>query len=542
MSIAQSRSRCACSEDAKFLRSPRPLYEELPDPVRVVDLFAGCGGLTLGVAEAARRSGRGIDVRLALDSNGDAAGVFHANFPAAIVHTDLVEGWFDGELGSQLTKREDDVHKLVGRVDVLLGGPPCQGHSDLNNRTRRDDERNGLYARMARAAEVLRPEMVLVENVPTVKHDVERIVEVTIRALRAAGFGVDDRVIDLLKLGAPQRRRRHVILALKNRAVDPRRVLDMLGPRCEHHPARTVRWAIGDLLDVGGRDMIDTPAVASADNERRMRWLFRYDKYDLPNQLRPICHQSEHSYRSMYGRLQWDEPAQTVTTGFGSMGQGRYVHPGVPRTMTAHEAARLQGLPDFLDFRSARTRGAVARLVGNAVPPVLSMRVAEVALPLIRNGSAAPIKQNGRRARSVPGPSSDVVARRMRATRQRDTEAEQLLRHALDKRGLRYNVHLPPEPGLRSRADVVFTDARVAVYLDGCFWHACPEHGTWPKANSEWWRAKLETNRRRDVATTQALHRAGWQVFRFWAHESPDAAATLIADAVREPAPARVTR
>jgi DNA mismatch endonuclease (patch repair protein) len=82
----------------------------------------------------------------------------------------------------------------------------------------------------------------------------------------------------------------------------------------------------------------------------------------------------------------------------------------------------------------------------------------------------------------------------------------------------------------------------VAVYLDGCFWHACPEHGTWPKANSEWWRAKLETNRRRDVATTQALHRAGWQVFRFWAHESPDAAATLIADAVRDPAPARVKR
>ncbi len=542
MSVPQSRSRCACSEDAKFLRSRRPSYEDLPDPVRVVDLFAGCGGLTLGVAEAARRSGRGLDVRLALDSNGDAAGVFHANFPAATVHTDVVEHWFDGKLGSKLTKREMDVRKLIGRVDVLLGGPPCQGHSDLNNRTRRDDERNGLYARMARAAEVLRPRMVLVENVPTVQHDVERIVEITIAALRAAGFRVDDRVIDLLKLGAPQRRRRHLILALKDRAMDPGRVMDMLGSACERHPVRTVRWAIADLMDVAGRDMIDTPSVASADNQRRMRWLFRYDKYDLPNEHRPVCHQSDHSYRSMYGRLEWEAPAQTVTTGFGSMGQGRYVHPGVLRTITPHEAARLQMLPDFLDFRSARTRGAVARLVGNAVPPVLSMRVAEVVLPLIRNGSMAPAKQNGYRAPGVPAASSEVVARRMRATRQRDTEAEQRLRQALDERGLRYDVHLPPEPGLRSRADIVFTDARVAVYLDGCFWHGCPEHGTWPKANAAWWRAKLEANRRRDITSTEALKGAGWQVFRFWAHESPNDAAGLIANAVRNPALERVVK
>jgi DNA (cytosine-5)-methyltransferase 1 len=535
MSVSQSRSRCTCSKDAKFLRSGRPLYEDLPDPVRVVDLFAGCGGLTLGVAEAAHRSGRGIDVRLALDSNGDAAGVFHANFPTATVHTDAVERWFDGDLGSKLTKREDDVRKVVGRVDVLLGGPPCQGHSDLNNRTRRIDARNGLYARMARAAEVLRPKMVLVENVPTVQNDVERIVEVTIAALRAAGFSVDHRVVDLLKLGAPQRRRRHVILALKGRAIAPGRIMDMLAAGCDCHPARTVRWAIADLMDIDGTDVIDTPSIPSADNERRMSWLFQYDKYDLPNEHRPVCHQSDHSYRSMYGRLAWEAPAQTVTTGFGSMGQGRYVHPGLPRTITPHEAARLQMLPDFVDFRSARTRGAVARLIGNAVPPVLSMRVAQFVLPLIR-GSVVPAKQNRYRALDVPAASSDVVARRMRATRQRDTRAEQMLRHALDERGLRYDVHLPPEPGLRSRADIVFLKARVAVYLDGCFWHGCPKHGTWPKANAAWWRAKLEANRRRDITSTEALKGAGWQVFRFWAHESPDDAARLIATAVRDPA------
>jgi DNA (cytosine-5)-methyltransferase 1 len=108
-----------------------------------------------------------------------------------------------------------------------------------------------------------------------------------------------------------------------------------------------------------------------------MAWLIEHDEHDLPNALRPPCHQSEHSYRSMYGRLRWDQPAQTVTTGFGSMGQGRFVHPATARTITAHEAARLQTIPDFFDFSLARTRGSLARLIGNAVPPGLPAAILE---------------------------------------------------------------------------------------------------------------------------------------------------------------------
>lgn len=183
-------TRCTCSEDAKFLRSRRPAYEELPRRVRVVDLFSGCGGFSLGIAEAARRLGRGIDVRLALDSDLDAVQVYQANFPRAHVKRGVVEDLFDGRLGSKPTKRERQVAEALGSVDVLLGGPPCQGHSNLNNHTRRDDERNDLYARMARAAEVLRPTIVLVENVPAVLYDVEGIVQVTMKALRKAEYEV----------------------------------------------------------------------------------------------------------------------------------------------------------------------------------------------------------------------------------------------------------------------------------------------------------------------------------------------------------------
>src|SRR6266516_4020104 len=144
--------------DLRFLRRKRrPKYELGRDAIRVVDLFCGCGGLTLGLAEAARRLGRGIDVRLALDIESAAVRVFQHNFPDARVECTSIEAMFNGQLGGPLTKCERGLRRSVGGVDILVGGPPCQGHSDLNNHTRRADQRNRLYASMARAAEVLRP-------------------------------------------------------------------------------------------------------------------------------------------------------------------------------------------------------------------------------------------------------------------------------------------------------------------------------------------------------------------------------------------------
>lgn len=113
-----------------------------------------------------------------------------------------------------------------------------------------------------------------------------------------------------------------------------------------------------------------------------MEWLFDKDEYDLPNDLRPPCHRDnpDHTYYSVYGRLHWDQPAPTITTGFNSMGQGRYVHPSKRRVITPHEAARVQTFPDFFDFGATNKRTAWARLIGNAVPPLLTMRLAEHAL------------------------------------------------------------------------------------------------------------------------------------------------------------------
>lgn len=115
----------------------------------------------------------------------------------------------------------------------------------------------------------------------------------------------------------------------------------------------------------------------------------------------------------------------------------------------------------------------------------------------------------------------------------RDTAPEVALRRELHRRGLRFRVSLRPLPGLRSTADVVFSRAKVAVYVDGCFWHSCPEHATLPSANRDWWRGKLLRNIERDRATDAALGAAGWRVVRVWDHEAATEAADRVEDALR---------
>ena len=135
--------------------------------------------------------------------------------------------------------------------------------------------------------------------------------------------------------------------------------------------------------------------------------------------------------------------------------------------------------------------------------------------------------------RKPPPASSTDVLRRMTSQRQRDTKREMELRSLLHRRGLRFRVHALL-PGLRRRSDIVFTRARVVVFVDGCFWHGCPEHGTWPKQNADWWREKIEANQRRDRDTDARLRAAGWTVIRVWEHDDPIQAADRVTEVVRQ--------
>jgi DNA mismatch endonuclease (patch repair protein) len=125
--------------------------------------------------------------------------------------------------------------------------------------------------------------------------------------------------------------------------------------------------------------------------------------------------------------------------------------------------------------------------------------------------------------------SSDEARRRMERVRQKNTSAEAALRRELHARGIRYRIHVPVLTKPRRVADVAFSGLRVAVFVDGCFWHGCPTHATWPKQNAEFWRAKIEANMARDHDTDERLRAHGWKVIRVWAHEEPKIAAGRIA-------------
>jgi DNA mismatch endonuclease, patch repair protein len=122
----------------------------------------------------------------------------------------------------------------------------------------------------------------------------------------------------------------------------------------------------------------------------------------------------------------------------------------------------------------------------------------------------------------------------MQATRRRDTAPELALRRELHRRGLRYRVDAPPIHGLRRRADILFTRRRLAVFVDGCFFHGCPQHATQPKINFDFWRAKIERNQARDADTNLRLEQAGWSVLRVWEHEPTSAAADQVIAALVE--------
>jgi len=340
--------------------------------IAVVDLFCGCGGLTVGLKEAARRLGIRLEAVTAVDSDPVAAAVYSANNPETDV---LIE----------------DAAVVISRAalppaDLLVGGPPCQGHSDLNNRTRRLDPKNELYLLMAHATEHVRPRMVVIENVPTVERDRSQVVFRTERALTAQGYRVAKAVVDASKLGVPQTRKRHLLLAY-NDSVDesPHTTLSSLCALAI--PTRSVRWALEDLPTwPSALTLLDSITKPSESTKRRIDYLFDHDIFELPNELRPPCHTQSHTYKSVYGRLHWDRPAQTITTGFTSMGQGRYVHPKARRVLTPREAARLQTFPDWFDWSEAPSRSALARLIGNAVPPLLATRIGEAILPLLSRG------------------------------------------------------------------------------------------------------------------------------------------------------------
>ncbi len=356
--------------DRDYLRlKRRPLFPRYSRAMRTIDLYAGVGSMSLGLWEVCRQKGLGFIPVAAVDIDSSALAVYERNFARANIIVGDITTLLDGKLGTDATKKESDFVRSLGRVDFLVSGSPCQGFSPLNVHTRGSDRRNALYLRAIRLVELSHPRHIILENVPDVVNGDLDIIGTSIEKLKKLNYSVDAGVIDLSEIGVPQIRKRHILIASLKSDVSVKSIIESSRVRAK----RSVRWAISDLEVEKGDSIFRTASKLSPKNQIRVRYLHREGTYDLPFWMRPRCHRyPRHSYKSMYGRLNYDLPAQTITSGFVSPGQGRFVHPSCPRTLTPHEAARMQFFPDFFDFSMVTTRTSLATMIGNAAPMKLS--------------------------------------------------------------------------------------------------------------------------------------------------------------------------
>ena len=363
--------------------------------MQIISLFSGAGGLSLGVKLAAQSVGIEAHTYAAVDVDDTALRAYQLNHePDEIIHDsvrNLVsysvvkdEGGF--RFGTSPTVRHPGIAANADRISVVVGGPPCQGHSTFNNKTRHKDVRNELYLTVPAMAVAVNAEVVIIENVPHVRAARENVVGASIDLLTSAGYKVTEGVISADSMGWPQTRSRYFIIATRSwEPVPLKSVQDVLS-----REARDLAWLIGDIADRDDSSLMTSTPILSSENQERVRVLHEHEGgvYELPEFVRPQAHLDSPTYKAVYGRLHWNKPAQTITTGFLTPGRGRYVHPSRYRTINPLEAARIQGFPDTYRFENGTektTRSMLTKWIGDAVPSPLGF-AAGLSAWLLREG------------------------------------------------------------------------------------------------------------------------------------------------------------
>ena len=361
------------------------------DEITAVELFAGAGGLSLGLERA------GIHVVIANEIMPDFAATLAANHPNTnVINEDIHNIDFRKEL-----------QKLgIDSVDVLSGGPPCQGFSTIGSKNRQDP-RNSLFHEYLRAVSETNPKYTIFENVSGFKRMYGGFAyETLVKELRELGYETKTQILNAADYGAPQIRFRTVVLGWK-RGLPP---LDFPPPtngkKTGMHPYLTLMEAISDLPPIGAgesssnyamppqneyqRKMRGTQNVLSEHNAAnygdKMQEILRTipaggSINDLPEHLRP-----KSGYGNTYARLLPDEPSPTITRNFGTPSSSRCVHPYQPRALSTREGARLQGFPDNYIFVGGKQSKNLQ--IGNAVPPILGEAIAKVVAEALRKAEA----------------------------------------------------------------------------------------------------------------------------------------------------------
>lgn len=376
-----------------FLRGAQLPSASHAPPLKIVDLFCGAGGLGLGASLAARSLGFRPHFERIVDADADALTVYKSNLSVGRAFSEPVSSLIDYQFRNRRGRHEFSYppevvvpeFKLQTPPDLVLAGPPCQGHSNLNNHTRRDDPRNDLLYCTVAIGAALGARAMIIENVAAIENAKGDPLQVATELLSSEGYQVFGRVIRADALGWPQTRKRYFLTAI--------RVSDDLVHFSDAEPIRPkdVMWAIGDLAELKHREEIfDHAPRQNEENLARINWLFDNREYELANSERPDCHKNGTTYGAVYGRMYPDKPAPTITTGIGTPGQGRFIHPNERRLITPHEAARIQGFPDSYRFfkpGEIPKRKNLAKWIGDAVPSILGFHVCREVLNSVKAGS-----------------------------------------------------------------------------------------------------------------------------------------------------------
>lgn len=346
----------------------------------VLDVFSGAGGLSLGLSWAGFKSVGAVEFDSA------AASTYELNFGHVL----------RDDSGGPLPIEAVDFTSFRGSVDLLAGGPPCQGFSQLGKGLT-DDPRNRLWREYMRAVDQVRPLAFIMENVPPLLRSEEG--RATLELAESLGYTVRSGVLSAELFGVPQRRKRAFIVGILNGT--PR----LPNPSHAAHNPRTVRWAIQDLeLEPTELDWHIGRSPQSKSVERYRVVPEGGNRFDLQRErpdLTPRCWlEKPTGSTDVFGRLWWDRPALTIRTEFFKPEKGRYLHPEAHRPITHREAARLQTFPD--DFLFTGSKIQVARQIGNAVPPVLAYRIGQAVHSVlsgndyVNDASSVTVKTKGR--------------------------------------------------------------------------------------------------------------------------------------------------
>lgn len=317
-----------------------------------IDLFCGCGGLSLGLVSA------GFRVEAAVEINEKAQETYRLNHPSVKLYPSDIRRLSPAKMLKELGLKR-------GELDLLAGCPPCQGFSRLrtkNQQTSVEDERNDLVADFLRFVRVMRPKCIMLENVPSLATD-KRFLTMK-AALAKLKYQLVVNVLDASHYAVPQRRKRLIMLA--SRVHNPV-IADAIPNKV------TVRAALAGMeAPSKSKDKLHALRERRSQAVKDLIKLVPKDggsRRDLGEKFQLACHKRLSGFHDVYGRMRWDDVSPTITSGCHNPSKGRFLHPSRNRTITLREAAVLQGFPLDYKFNVSHGKEAIALMIGNALPP-----------------------------------------------------------------------------------------------------------------------------------------------------------------------------